>query len=149
MQKLSFKKAETVDLDFIKKFLKRNDLIYEDIETHAVELFLAYENSKFVGIIGLERFDNTGLLRSLAVDEDFRNQGYGKQICRKLIDYSKNIRIAELYLLTCTAKDFFEKIGFEVISRENVPKSIKTTTEFSSLCPNDAICMRSNITCGS
>ncbi len=142
MQELSFQKAEIFDLDFIKNVLKSNELPYEDLETSKVELFLTYENSDFVGVIGLEIFANTGLLRSMAVNEKFRNKGYGKKICQKLLNYSKDIGISELYLLTCTAKVFFEKMGFEVISRENVPESIKSTNEFSGLCPCSAICLR-------
>lgn len=142
MQELSFQKADQSDLDFIKSVLKSNELPYEDLETSNVELFLTYENSDFVGVIGLEKFDDAGLLRSMAIAENFRNKGYGKKVCQKLTDYSENIGIKELYLLTCTAEDFFAKIGFEVISREDIPDSIKTTKEFSSLCPCSAICMK-------
>lgn len=142
MQEPSFQKAKPSDLNLIKNILKTNELPYEDLETSNVELFLTYKNAKFIGVIGLERFDDTGLLRSMTIEEKYRRKGYGKKICQKLFDYSKNTGIKELYLLTCTAKDFFEKIGFEVISRENVPDSIKSTTEFSELCPCSAICMK-------
>lgn len=142
MQELVFKKAESSDLDFIKSILNSYELPYEDLETSKVELFLSYKNSAFVGIIGLEIFEDVGLLRSMTIDENFRNKGYGKKVCQKLLDYSVNIGIKELYLLTCTAKDFFKKIGFEIISRDAVPDSIKSTTEFSELCPCSAICMK-------
>ena len=34
------------------------------------------------------------------------------------------------YLLTMTAADFFQKIGYEVTQRDKVPESIKKTEEF-------------------
>jgi len=127
-------------MDIVKNILKDNGLPYEDLESSLLELFLAYENSGFVGVIGLERFEDVGLLRSMVVDAKFRNKGCGTQIYKKFLAQIPDIK--QLYLLTCTAKDFFEMMGFEVISRENVPDCIKTTAEFSSLCPYSAICMR-------
>lgn len=137
-------KAETRDLMVIEELLKRNNLPYQDIKLINVDLFLAYENSLFIGIIGLEKFGEVGLLRSMAVKQEYRNKGYGTEICKTLMEYAKSEQISELYLLTCTAKEFFERNGFKVIERSTVPDKIKNTTEFSSLCPATAICLRAS-----
>lgn len=135
-------KAKAKDLDLIIELLKQNNLPYQDIKTENKDFFLAYDNSIFVGIVGLEKFDNIALLRSMVVKEDIRNKGYGKQICSKLIEYTKTKGIKELYVLTTTAKDFFEKIGFSTIERNSAPDAIKNTTEFLGLCPSSAICLK-------
>lgn len=135
-------KAETKDLDLIEGLLKQNDLPYQDIKTGGKDFFLAYDNSLNVGIIGLEKFGSIALLRSMTVKEEYRNIGYGKQICSLLMEYAKAQDIRELYLLTTTAKDFFEKIGFEIIERNSAPDAIKTTTEFLGLCPASAVCLK-------
>lgn len=134
-------KAEKQDLKTITNLLQENNLPYQDIETDNKEFFLVYNDSLLIGIIGLEKFDNIGLLRSLAVKDNYKNKGYGTKICIAFMDYAKNEQINDLYLLTCTAKEFFEKIGFEVIERDSVPDVIKRTTEFSSLCPASAKCL--------
>lgn len=145
MDNLSLKKADNNDLAQIRDILKRNYLVFRDIKNKSVELFLAYENSNFVGIIGLERFGEIGLLRSLVVIQDYRNKGYGRKICSCLIEHAKAEGIKELYLLTQTARKFFEKIGFKMIKRKDAPLKIKNTDEFSSLCPESAICMQMDL----
>lgn len=138
-------KASTKDLDLIEGLLKQNDLPYQDIKTTGKDFFLAYDNSLFIGCVGLEKFDRIALLRSMVVKEKYRNKSYGKQICSLLMEYAKAQDIRELYLLTTTAKDFFEKIGFEIIERNSAPDAIKTTTEFLGLCPTSAVCMQTGL----
>lgn len=129
-------------LPFIKKTLRENFLVYEDIADEHIKLFLVYKNSALIGIIGLEQFGSVGLLRSLVILEEFRNKGYGKNTCMNLLNYAKDNKIEQIYLLTMTAKKFFEKIGFIVVERENVPIEIKNTGEFSHFCPSSALCMK-------
>lgn len=142
---LVLKKAEKTDVPKIGKILKEEDLIYEDIESECIDFFLAYEDPLFIGIIGLEKYDNIGLLRSLIVKKEYRKKGYGAKICKELMNYAQKNLISELFLLTCTAKDFFENIGFEIIDRTKVPDLIKNTSEFSNLCPASATCMYMNL----
>jgi len=44
-------------------------------------------------------------------------------------------------LLTLTAKDFFSKIGFKVMTRKDVPEAVGKSEEFLNFCPDTAICM--------
>lgn len=138
-------KAEIKDLCLIEGLLKQNNLPVEDINTTGKDFFLAYDNSIFVGIAGLEMFGSIALLRSMVVKEEYKNKGYGKLICSLLVKYAKMQNIKGLYLLTTTAKDFFEKIGFEVIERNSVPDAIKNTAEFLGLCPASAVCLKINL----
>lgn len=142
MDNLLLKRTSNNNLAQIRDILKRNYLVFRDIKNKDVELFLVYEDSVFVGIIGLEKFDNIGLLRSLVVLEEYRSKGYGKKICNSLIEHARSQGIKQLYLLTTTARKFFEKIGFKIVKRKDVPIRIKNTDEFSTLCPESAICMQ-------
>lgn len=142
---LDLVKAEATDLDLVEKLLKQNNLPYQDIKINGKDFFLAYDNSLFIGCVGLEKFDCIALLRSMVVKEEYRNKSYGKQICSSLAEYAKEQGIKELYLLTTTAKHFFEKIGFEVIERNSAPDAIKTTTEFLGICPQNAICLKKEL----
>lgn len=139
---IMLKKIEDKNSPFIENILQDNYLVYEDIKDEHIELFFVYQNFELIGIIGLEQFGELGLLRSLVVFEKYRNKGYGKNICYNLLDYAKNKQIKEIYLLTVTAKNFFEKIGFNLVKRKHVPDEIKNTSEFSLFCPNSAACMK-------
>lgn len=135
-------KASESDLINIESILKQNALEYEDVGSGNIDFFFAYNDHLLIGIIGLEKFDNIGLLRSILIKEEYRNMGYGLQICKYLILLAKNEKIEELYLLTCGAKGFFEKLGFKMFDRNSVPSILKQAPEFADLCPDYAICMK-------
>ena len=82
------------------------------------------------------------LLRSLAVSQALRSQSLGKQIVENLMQRVKEKGIKEVYLLTLTAYYFFLKLGFTEINRNEVPDEIKSSTEFSQVCPTSARVMR-------
>jgi amino-acid N-acetyltransferase len=47
-----------------------------------------------------------------------------------------------VFLLTTTAEGFFPRFGFEQITRDEVPPSVRGSGEFQSACPASAIVMR-------
>jgi amino-acid N-acetyltransferase len=81
----------------------------------------------------------------VSVRKDLRGKGLGQFINRELEKITKQRGIDCIYLLTTTAKDFFGKEGYEVITREDVPESIKNTSEFSEVCPSSATVMKKNL----
>ena len=83
----------------------------------------------------------SALLRSLAVDADYRNCGVATRLVGNIEDYAKSMDVDTLYLLTLTAETFFEKCGFRRIARDSAPAGIQETTEFKNLCPASAVCM--------
>ena len=84
----------------------------------------------------------SALLRSLAVSQTMRSQSLGKQIVEDLIQQVKSKGIKEIYLLTLTAYYFFLKLGFSEVYRDAVPQEIKSSTEFSQVCPTSARVMK-------
>ena len=86
--------------------LKSNSLPTEDI-TDATKLFVATEGDDVIGTIGIELYDNLGLLRSLAVNNVYRGKGAGKNLVAFIEAFAKNNDINELFILTTTASEFF------------------------------------------
>ncbi len=142
---MKLRKAHNKDLALIKRLLKENDLPFEDVSSKIKYFFIGYIKSEIIGIGGLEIYGQYGLLRSLVVIDRFRGRGCGKMLTLKLIEYAKEIKLKEVYLLTITAKEYFEKFGFREINRDQVPTEIKNSTEFKYLCPSTAICMKLRI----
>ncbi len=138
---MKIEKAKPEDLDFIVKLLKDNDLSHEDIASKVDCLFLGHTGDGIIGIGGVEIYEDNGLLRSLVIKKPFRSKGWGKELCSNLIEYARIQGVKELYLLTLTAADFFEKLGFIRIDRETAPSPLQQTIEFMSLCPVTAVCM--------
>jgi amino-acid N-acetyltransferase len=126
------------------ELLQESDLPVSDLDEQK-DLFALLQNNEVAGTGGLEFFNSCALLCSVSVRKDLQGQGLGKFINQELEKISRQRGIDCLYLLTTTAKDFFNKEGYEVISRDDVPESIKGTSEFSSVCPSSAIVMRKNL----
>jgi amino-acid N-acetyltransferase len=125
----------------IVELLKESGLPTGDLDDDKKLFALVGENG-IIGTGGLEFFDDCALLRSVCVKENFRGLGYGKIITLELELLCKEKNINGIYLLTETAKDFFEDLGYEVVDRKSVPDTIKQSSEFSSICPTSAMVMK-------
>lgn len=130
------------DRSRIERLLRANDLPHDDLDESPVRLFLGYEADEFVGVGGLEPYDDDALLRSVVVPDEVRGQGHGTTLSRALETRAREEGIEKLYLLTTTAEAFFADRGFETIDRSAAPGSIQATAEFSELCSSEATCMR-------
>lgn len=128
-------KAGNKDLEIITRLLEINHLPYSDINRNTIDFFVAKKDGKIIGCIGLEKHGNDGLLRSFAVEIDFRNSGIGNELVDRFLKFARQNNIRNLHLLTETAKDYFAKRGFVITDRINAPSAIGASSEFIGLCP--------------
>jgi len=84
---VKLKKAVKADLPFIEGCLISNSLPHEHIPFKIDCMFIRYEDEKVIGIGGVEIYGKYGLLRSLVIKESYRGKGYGRALCKKIIDY--------------------------------------------------------------
>jgi amino-acid N-acetyltransferase len=127
--------------------LQASELPYQDINSYHMRYFLLARDSMklLVGVIGLEPYGQNGLLRSLVVHSSLRNQGLGQMLVRHLEGLARSLNIQELYLLTTTATDFFARLEYLPTVREQAPAELQATSEFRSLCPSTAVCMKKGL----
>ncbi len=64
---------------------------------------------------------NLAEIRSLVVSEKYRGLGLGKTLVKKCLEEGAFLEVKEVLSLTYQ-KDFFEGIGFQVISKESIPE---------------------------
>ena len=113
-----------------------------DIDEAALGQFLVCRDDIRSGrVVGLEIYGEVALLRSLVVTEKHLGAGHGRRLVAAAQDLATEMNVRAIYLLTTTAESFFEYLGFRRIQREEAPESIRSTREFSSLCPASAIVM--------
>lgn len=129
------------NFDLAIELLANSSLPTKDL-TKDSKLFSMQEADKVVGTIGIEVYENMGLLRSLAVVEEKRSAGLGKDLVEFLEDFANREGLKQLFLLTTTADKYFAKKGYQQINRNDVPEPIKKSSEFSSICPSSAIVMK-------
>ena len=110
-----------------------------------LHLWVLQAGRSIVGVIGMERFGASALLRSLAIEPEFRRLGLGRTLVASLERDAHGKGIGQLVLLTETAEAFFRRSGYEVIDRRLVADQIKQSAEFRSLCPASAVCMTKSV----
>lgn len=126
--------------------LQKSNLPESDIKIDDKHLFFgSFNNINLTATIGIEIYGTNALLRSLAVVDSERGNGLGKAMVKYLEDYSKDKNIKKLFLLTNTAEKFFLSIGYKICDRKNAPKEIKSTAQFSDLCPSSSSFMTKSL----
>ncbi|MQB21465.1 GNAT family N-acetyltransferase [Agrobacterium tumefaciens] len=125
-----------------RKALEAEGLLVEDLEGPDRRYFSAVdEEGRTVGYSGLEHCDEkNALLRSVVILPGFRSQGLGRQLVE--LTLAEVHPSADFYLVTTSAADFFESIGFALIRRDAAPKAILSTRQLSGLCPASAKIMK-------
>lgn len=143
---MSIRPATPGDLPAVLALLKDSGLPWQDITAaHLGGFLLAVDGESVLGTVGLERYGNDALLRSLAVAATRRAGGLGTQLADAIEQHARNTGLASLYLLTTTAAEFFARRGYQVIARSAAPAALQATSEFSTLCPSQAVCMRRQV----
>ena len=137
--KIHFAKPE--DFEEIRDLLKSAKLPIEDVENGIGHFLLARNQEELIGCIGLQICGHDALLRSLAVSEKERNHGLGKILMQEILEYASRLNLRNIYLFTKTKDSFFKKHGFITANRDEAPAAIRTTSQFSSICPSSAIFM--------
>ena len=136
------RQATAEDWTAVRQLLSESGLPTEDLGPQKLDGFLvAEDDGVLAGLIGLEIFDTTGLLRSLVVAKAARKGGLGGKLVGALESAAQTAGITELWLLTIDAEKFFERQGFTIVARDTAPASVRATEEFSDLCPDSAYLM--------
>ena len=134
--------ARRADLAAIRWLLDRESLPSLDLTEDGLEHFLVYRDEKgVVGAVGLERYGEVALLRSLVVASEHMGRGLGKRLVAAAEELAAKLNVRSIYLLTTTEVVFFESRGFRRIRRDEAPLAIRSTGEFTSLCPASAVLM--------
>ena len=136
--------AQAADLAQIKALLEANHLPSSDITEQHLDRYLILRDvdGAVMASVGLERFSEGALLRSLVVAERFRNVGLGRFLTDRAEQMALDEGCIQLLLLTTTAQAFFLRRDYQAIDRSSVPEDVRHSQEFSQLCPASAVCMR-------
>lgn len=140
------RQAEARDLPALVALLAECALPFGDLtETHLREFLVCRDGGRLVATAGLELCDDAVLLRSLAVATTHRGRGLATRLVDTLERRARAKRQRVMFLLTTTVPGFFAARGFRPVERQLVPVAIAATTEFRSLCPASALCMRKRL----
>jgi len=133
--------ATSADLPEIMALLNAAHLPQVGVEEHILNFMLALEGDKVVGCAGLEVHQDSGLLRSLVVAQNYRTQGIGTRLTEGMMDLARYKNLTSLSLLTETAAEFFRRFGFAQVQRSELPAALQSSQELQGACPETAIAM--------
>src|SRR4051812_43086814 len=134
--------ATAGDVDAIKQLLTANDLPIAGVDEHWKTFIVARDDGRVVACGGSEPYQFAALIRSIAVQPEYRKHGLGRRIVRQLLDRLASRGLREFYLLTTNAEAYFKKRGFKTIDRDEVHPQLLNSREFQDACPTSAACMR-------
>lgn len=139
--------ASEKDYGEVIALLEAASLPTEDLERISMAHFLVARkrSGKVIGAIGVQRYGRAALLRSLVVAPEYQYRGVGAQLVAELEARCRSLAVADLFLLTTTARDFFAGQRYQAIGRESVPVALRAAAEFTRLCPDSAVCMTKSL----
>jgi len=113
-----------------KMLFKSLAQLYESLRDFAVYEIDAEVNDGYfapghvVGCVALSViWADLAEVRSLAVDEEFRGRGVGRRLVEWAAEEAGRLQIRRLMSLTYE-QAFFEKLGFEVVSKDTLPLKV-------------------------
>jgi len=135
--------ARPHDLRGALDVLGRSELTEQDVAEHWGHYFVVREDDgRVVGVAGLEVYGEDGLLRSVAVEAEYRGLGLAASLVEAALARAKRLQLRAVYLLTTTAREYFARRGFADCPREEAPAAIRESWEFRTGCPSTAAFMK-------
>lgn len=138
---VTIRPATDDDLAAIETLLTSSHLPVAGVKEALCGFFVAETDDRIVGVVGMERCGDYGLLRSTAVAREWRGHRVARQLVERIIAEAEARGFRALYLLTTTAEHYFPSFGFRIASRDSVPVEVQKTVEFQGACPASATVM--------
>lgn len=129
-------RIQPIDFDeSVARLLRENHLPTADLGQARARFLGATDGGRLLGCVAIEDCGDASLLRSLAVDAEARGIGLGAALVAAAEQCARELGHAALYLLTTDASGFFIGHGYAAAERDNAPRGVARTAQFSGLCP--------------
>ena len=143
---VSLRRAVHADHEAVTTLLRDSQLPTDGVAEWLDQFWVAEHQGRVVGMAGMERYGDSGLLRSVAVTQEWRGTGIGRTLVERVLEEGRAAGVREVYLLTTTAEHYFPRLGFGCVDRETVPAALQASAEFKGACPASAVVMRRTAT---
>jgi len=96
----------------------------ERLESEIERFLVAEYDGRIIGCAALYAFpdEKLGELAALAVEPDFRREGYGEALLREIEARARKLKLQELFVLTTKTAHWFLERGFRVAAVCNLPQ---------------------------
>lgn len=142
---MTLRNAGAGDLSSVLALLNRSNLPTAGVAEALPHFVVAESEGELIGVAGLEVYDDSALLRSVAVEEAWRGTGVARNLIERALSVTRERGIKDVFLLTTTAEHYFPRFGFTCVSRDAVNPSVQESPEFKGACPASAVVMRKTL----
>ena len=137
--------ARPQDLSALRHLLESAHLDSTDLEESLGKLIVAEAEGVIAGMIGLEGYGSTGLLRSAAVLSPLRGRGIGRMLVEELERRARILNLEKIVLLTTDAARYFSRWGYSEIDRSALRGDIVRSRQFTGACQASATVMMKHL----
>lgn len=137
----TLREAESAEFPAIHNLLVRNGLPVDGVDPRSGTYYVA-ANDRVLGALGFEACGSAAVLRSFAVEPEFRKAGVGKALLENLLVKLRTSDFSDVYLLTNTAEGYFANYGFVDSEREQAPAEVLSSAIFRAHCCIECACKR-------
>ena len=145
---MQIRAATPDDLSAVEQLLVTNGLPIDGVDENFRTFIVAEDGDGIAGVVGIERYGPTALLRSAAVSPNSRGSGIGTRLVKTILERAAADGVEDVYLLTTTAADYFPRFGFTQTPRSDAPEQLSASQEFQGACPATAVLMKRSLTEG-
>ncbi|MES2753492.1 MAG: arsenic resistance N-acetyltransferase ArsN2 [Pseudomonadota bacterium] len=110
----------------------------DDLDLPGRAFFELSDDQGPIGFVGIEGAGADRLLRSLVVLPSRKRMGHGGLLVAYAEATARQDGVERVHLLTTTVAEFFHARGYRAANRAKAPEAIRSTAQFSSLCPGSA-----------
>jgi N-acetylglutamate synthase-like GNAT family acetyltransferase len=133
--------ARPADLAAVEALLVAADLPRAGVPEWLPRFVVVERAGAIVAAAGMELYGRAALLRSVVVSRELRGSGIGAELTRRIAADAAAAGARMLYLLTTTAAEYFPRLGFERITRADLPEALSASEEMRGACPVTAVVM--------
>jgi amino-acid N-acetyltransferase len=100
---------------------------------HWDTFWLLERDGAAVGMIGLEVYAPSALLRSIVVDDSLRGRGYGDMLAEKALSEARSRGVRNVYLFTMDRASFFARHGFVACTMADFDEDGRKSSQYQVL----------------
>ncbi|MFC0471700.1 GNAT family N-acetyltransferase [Halalkalibacter kiskunsagensis] len=125
------RKAKEKDMLPIQRLVAKAGLRDEGIDQY-IKSFLVVEDQEqqLIGTVGIEQYEENGLLRSLVLDSPIWNASLSFEFLQLTLKYAQEQQIETVYLCAKGTNALFHQLGFRVVAKEDVPSDVQSSPHF-------------------
>ena len=130
-QNVMIRKATLNDIPSIQETIKpyavRGEMLprtLNDLYEHIRDFSVYEKGNRVLGVAALAiSWENIAEIRSLAILENSLSLGIGSALVKYCLEEARSLNVKKVFVLTYTS-EFFKKIGFHPIDKEDLPQKI-------------------------